>query len=71
MDGKRRALDNVWIESFWKIIKYNHIYLNPVDDVLELWKGISRYIRYYNSKIHQTTKDTPVQRYVASVKSAA
>ena len=36
MDGKGRALDNIWIERFWKSIKYNYIYLNPADDVLEL-----------------------------------
>ncbi len=28
MDGKGRVKDNVWIERFWKIIEYNHIYLN-------------------------------------------
>ena len=71
MDGKGRALDNVWIERFWSAIKYNHIYLNPVEDVLELWKGIDRYIRYYNNKIHQGTNDIPAQRHLASVKSAA
>ena len=32
MDGKGRALDNVWIERFWKSLKYDYIYLNPVDD---------------------------------------
>ena len=26
-----RALDNIWIERFWKSIKYNYIYLNPAD----------------------------------------
>ena len=31
MDGKGRALDNVWIERFWKSLKYDHIYLNPAD----------------------------------------
>ena len=30
MDGKGRALDNVCIERFWKTIKYEYIYLNPV-----------------------------------------
>ena len=31
MDGKGRALDNIWIERFWKSIQYNYIYLNPAD----------------------------------------
>jgi len=34
MDGKGRAMDNVWIERFWKSIKYDYIYLNPCDDGL-------------------------------------
>ena len=29
MDGKSRALDNIWIERFWKTLKYDYIYLNP------------------------------------------
>jgi putative transposase len=32
MDSKGRALDNVWIERFWKTLKYDYIYLHPVDD---------------------------------------
>jgi putative transposase len=31
MVGKGRATDNIWTESFWKAIKYNHIHLNPCD----------------------------------------
>jgi hypothetical protein len=34
MSGKGRALDNVWIERFWKSLKYDYIYLNPADVVL-------------------------------------
>jgi putative transposase len=30
MDGKGRATDNIWIERFWKSIKYNYIYLNVI-----------------------------------------
>jgi putative transposase len=56
MDGKGRALDNIWIERFWKSIKYNHIYLNPADDGLELYEGVQDHIAYYNNKTHQTTK---------------
>ena len=31
-DGKGRALDNIYIERFWRTIKYHHIYLNPAND---------------------------------------
>ena len=28
MDGRRRAIDNIYIERFWRLIKYEKIYLN-------------------------------------------
>jgi len=34
MDGKRRALDNIYIERFWRSIKQEKIYLNPPMEVL-------------------------------------
>ena len=71
MDGKGRALDNVWIERFWKTIKYEYIYLNPVDDGFELARGVQNHIDYYHQKIHHTTKETPDNRYHESLKKAA
>jgi putative transposase len=66
MDGKGRALDNIWIERFWKSIKYNHIYLNPADDGLELYEGVQDHIAYYNDKTHHTTKQSPNDRFLKS-----
>lgn len=40
MDGKGRALDNIYIERFWRTIKYQHIYLNPAEDGISLYMGI-------------------------------
>jgi len=71
MDGKGRATDNTWIERFWKTIKYNYIYLNPAHDGLELLDGVNKYIRYYHGRIHQTTNQTPDERYQAIMKKAA
>jgi putative transposase len=53
MDGKGRALDNIYIERFWRTIKYQHIYLNPADDGITLYQGISYWIDKYNPKPHQ------------------
>lgn len=53
MDGKGRALDNIYIERFWRSIKYRHIYLNPADDGVELFKGIDIWIEKYNNRKHQ------------------
>lgn len=72
MDGKGRALDNVWIERFWKSIKYDYIYLNPCDDGFELFGGVKNHIDYYNQKTHHTTKETPENKYQKSMtKNAA
>jgi putative transposase len=49
MDGKGRALDNIFIERFWRTIKYQHIYLNPADDGI----GNKPMEAKYNHKPHQ------------------
>lgn len=36
MDGKGRALDNIWIERLWRSVKYEHIYLNIYEDGVSL-----------------------------------
>ena len=71
MDGKGRALDNVWIERFWKSIKYDYIYLNPADDGFELYEGVQNHIAYYNDKTHHTTRQSPNNRYQETIKKAA
>ncbi len=71
MDGKGRALDNAYIERFWKSIKYDYIYLNPCDDGFELLQGIKSHIAYYNQKVHHTTKEKPEERYFKMIKKAA
>jgi putative transposase len=71
MDGKGRATDNIWIERFWKSIKYNYIYLNPCDNGLELFEGVQNYIEYYNQKKHQTIKKTPNESYHESITKKA
>jgi len=67
MDGKGRATDNIWIERFWKTIKYNHIYLNPCDTGLELFEGVQTYIEYYHNKKHQTIGMKPNEAYSISL----
>jgi putative transposase len=63
MDEKGRATDNIWIERFWKSIKYDYIYLNPAEDGLELYLGVQNHMAYYNNKIHHTTKQAPNEKY--------
>ena len=52
MDGKGRAIDNIFIERFWRTIKYDYVYLHPAEDGLELYQGIKEFMYYYNHKLH-------------------
>ena len=66
MDGKGRALDNIFIERLWRSVKYEHIYLNVYQDGLSLWKGLGEYFRFYNhERPHQSLSYmTPDKCYV-------
>ena len=50
MDGKGRAIDNIIVERFWRSLKHESIYLNPVDTVKELRDLIKNHIAFYNYK---------------------
>ena len=65
MDGRGRATDDIYIERFWRSIKYENIYLNAYEDGVELWRGIDGYIRFYNTKRpHQSIDyETPEKVY--------
>lgn len=64
MDGKGRALDNVWIERFWKSLKYDYVYLHPAEDGFDLYEGIQKHIEHYNNKTHQTINQKPNLKYL-------
>jgi len=69
MDGEERAIDNRWIERFWRTFKHNWIYLNPPEDGLDLHQMIREYIQYYNEeKVHQTFKERPGERCLKALK---
>ena len=54
MVGKGRATDNIFIERFWRSLKYDYVYLFPAEDGIELYKGIKEYLYYYNNELsHQ------------------
>ena len=54
MDGKGRAIDNIFIERLWRSVKYDYVYLWPANDGLELFKGLKGYFNHYNNELaHQ------------------
>jgi len=65
MDGKGRCLDNIYIERFWRSLKYEDFYLNDYQTVSELREGIRGYIEFYNNRRwHQALGyKTPVSIY--------
>ena len=48
MDGKGRATDNIYIERFWRTLKYEHIYIRPSITVAELHSSLIWFIKWYN-----------------------
>jgi len=54
MDGKGRAIDNIFIERFWRTVKQDYVYLHPATNGSELYSGLKSFILYYNTqKTHQ------------------
>jgi len=65
MDGRGRALDNIFIERLWRSIKYKHIYLIVYENGLSLWKGLDKYFQFYNNeRLHKSLSyKTPALYY--------
>lgn len=68
MDGKGRAIDKIYIERFWRTVKYDYVYLWPAEDGWELEQGLSRFFTHYNyHKHHQGVgRQVPAQLYGSS-----
>ena len=74
MDGKGAWRDNVFVERLWRSVKYEEVYLNAYESMLEAKTRLGRWIDFYNNKRkHQTIKTTPNQKYgiVSKLKLAA
>ena len=73
MDGRGRALDNVFIERFWRSLKQEKIYLLELSSVNEAKLAIDDYMGFYNKKRkHQSLDyDTPDQIYFKNLELKA
>ena len=66
MDGKGRVIDNIFIERFWRTLKYEEVYTKSYESVWECQKSIGEFIRKYNQeRLHQSLGeyDTPLEAY--------
>jgi putative transposase len=54
MDGRGRALDNVFVERLWRTVKYEEVYLKDYAGFAQATQELSRYFRFYNrERMHQ------------------
>ena len=50
MDGRGRALDNIFVERLWRNVKHEDIYLKGYSDLIELTMGLTEYFGFYNGE---------------------
>jgi putative transposase len=69
MDGKGRWADNIWIERFWRTIKYCNIFMHGAETVGELKLLVHNFVQYYNERrLHSVHNyKTPMSIYKPSI----
>jgi putative transposase len=50
MDGKGRAIDNVFVERLWRDVKYEHVFLHEYENGTDLHKGLTKYFHFRNTE---------------------
>lgn len=65
MDGRGRALDNIFTERLWRTIKYEEVYLKDYSSPREARQSLTEYLQFYNERrIHQALEyQTPAELY--------
>ena len=68
MDGRGRALDNIFVERLWRTVKYEYVYLQEIQSVHEVKLGLQDFFHFYNhERFHQSLNyRTPAQVYLGS-----
>lgn len=66
MDGRGRALDNIFVERLWRTLKYEDIYLKEYANVQDVKLGLEKYFTFYNEKRYHQSLDykTPAEIYL-------
>jgi len=73
MDGKGAWRDNVFIERFWRTVKYEEVYLRAYESVNDAQRHLERYMTFYNSRRPHSSLDekTPDVVYFKQISVAA
>lgn len=71
MDGRGRALDNIFVERLWRTVKYEEVYLKSYQSVPEAIASLRAYLHFYNEeRLHQSLGyHTPAAIYRAARQS--
>lgn len=66
MDGRGRALDNVFVERLWRTVKYENIFIKEYNSVRECKQGLGEYFDFYNYKREHSklSYDFPMNFYI-------
>lgn len=69
MDGRGRWRDNIYVERFWRSLKYECVYLHAFETGTQAREGIGHWIRFYNERRPHSTHgiQTPGEVYAASI----
>lgn len=73
MDGRGRAMDNIFTERLWRTVKYEEVYLHDYASPKEARRGLSRYLSFYNEQRPHQSLDyrTPAAAYFATEQDTA
>ena len=68
MDGRGRALDNIFVERLWRSVKYEDVYLKGYAIMSDLLVGLAEYFVFYNGERTHQSLDyrTPDKVYLAA-----
>jgi len=69
MDGKGRALDNVFVERLWRTVKYEDIYIRGYSTIYECRSGLNDFFKRYNTRREHSSLlyNYPVDVYIGKV----
>ena len=73
MDGRGRALDNVFVERLWRKVKQEDLYLKGYETAGEMMRGFAEYFQFYSiGRPHQSLGyKTPDEAYESSIGGGA
>jgi putative transposase len=57
MDGRGRAIDNIFVERLWRSVKYENVYLKGYETIPDTEKGLKEYFEFYNTERHHQSLD--------------